>query len=95
MIKEGNYRQNKKTGKILRRERIILICDICGKEWLSAQEVEKYLSNHEKHLCRSCVAREIGARPNVKKLRSKASLAIANNSKYKKRQSLLMKKKTC
>ena len=53
LIEKDNYRRNKKTGEIIKRQVVSVRCDDCGKEWDSLFSNRKRKKLNE-DLCKSC-----------------------------------------
>ena len=53
LIEKDNYKRNKKTGNIVKRQLVSVGCDDCGEEWETLYGYVKY-RKLKKNLCRSC-----------------------------------------
>jgi len=70
MIKEGDYKRNKKTGEILATQKVVVVCDQCGNEWATRyQRSNECSKKRDGDYCMSCINREILSRPGFKEKR--------------------------
>lgn len=66
IIQKDYYKRNKKTGDIVKRQKIWVKCEICGEEWETLYEYIKY-RKLKKILCKDCRAKNRHIRRKCKK----------------------------
>lgn len=66
IIQKDYYKRNKKTGNIVKRQKIWVKCEICGEEWETLYEYIKY-RKLKNILCKNCRAKNRSIKRKCKK----------------------------
>lgn len=102
LIEKESYRRNKRTGDIVKRQKVELKCDVCEKQWTTLYDYvkrkRKTPGDDGKNYCASCVAKKKAARCiklNRRKVTNIEVQCLCCNKKFLKNPSRVRKNNFC